>query len=107
MPDQTQPAPAADSAPSHPNRPRRSRPRRNTRAGFPAVVAGFFFSVWAPPPGPRAGAGGAPGRGGLAPRRVGVVFLSGGGVFARGASPANLGLPAPAVYVLAGLTVFT
>jgi CDP-diacylglycerol--glycerol-3-phosphate 3-phosphatidyltransferase len=44
---------------------------------------------------------------GLATRPVRVVILSIGLVFARGASIGNFSLLAPAVYVLAGLTVFT
>ena len=44
---------------------------------------------------------------GLATRPVRVVILSIGLVFARGASLGHFELLAPAVYVLAGLTVFT
>jgi CDP-diacylglycerol--glycerol-3-phosphate 3-phosphatidyltransferase len=44
---------------------------------------------------------------GLATRPVRVVILSAGLVFAKGASLGHFELLAPAVYVLAGLTVFT
>jgi CDP-diacylglycerol--glycerol-3-phosphate 3-phosphatidyltransferase len=44
---------------------------------------------------------------GLATRPVRVVILSAGLVFARGASLGHFYLLAPAVYVLAGLTIFT
>jgi CDP-diacylglycerol--glycerol-3-phosphate 3-phosphatidyltransferase len=44
---------------------------------------------------------------GLATRPVRVVILSVGLVFARGASLGNFQLLAPAVYVLAGLTLIT
>ena len=44
---------------------------------------------------------------GLATRPVRVVILSVGLVFAKGASVGNFELLAAAVYVLAGLTVFT
>src|SRR6185312_8590992 len=44
---------------------------------------------------------------GLATRPVRVVILSAGLLFAKGASIGNFELLAPAVYVLAGLTLFT
>jgi CDP-diacylglycerol--glycerol-3-phosphate 3-phosphatidyltransferase len=44
---------------------------------------------------------------GLATRPVRVVILAIGLVFAKGASIGNFELLAPAVYVLAALTVFT
>jgi CDP-diacylglycerol---glycerol-3-phosphate 3-phosphatidyltransferase len=44
---------------------------------------------------------------GLATRPVRVVILSAGLVFAEGASLGNFDLLAPAVYVLAALTIFT
>jgi CDP-diacylglycerol--glycerol-3-phosphate 3-phosphatidyltransferase len=44
---------------------------------------------------------------GLATRPVRVVILSAGLVFAKGASLGHFELLAPAVYVLAGLTVLT
>ena len=44
---------------------------------------------------------------GIATRPVRVVILSIGLVFARGASLGDFQLLEPAVYVLAGLTVFT
>ena len=44
---------------------------------------------------------------GLATRPVRVVILSAGLVFAKGAGIAHFELLAPAVYVLAGLTLFT
>jgi phosphatidylinositol phosphate synthase len=46
-------------------------------------------------------------KGGLATRPVRVVILSAGLVFAKGASILDVDLLAPAVYVLAVLTVFT
>jgi CDP-diacylglycerol--glycerol-3-phosphate 3-phosphatidyltransferase len=44
---------------------------------------------------------------GLATRPVRVVILSAGLVFAKGASIGHFELLAPAVYVLAALTIFT
>jgi CDP-diacylglycerol---glycerol-3-phosphate 3-phosphatidyltransferase len=55
----------------------------------------------------RAEALGVENKGGLATRAVRVVILSVGLVFAKGASIFNVDLLAPAVYVLAVLTVFT
>src|SRR3954463_995254 len=55
----------------------------------------------------RAEALGVENKGGLATRAVRVVILSIGLVFAKGASIFNVDLLAPAVYVLAVLTVFT
>jgi CDP-diacylglycerol--glycerol-3-phosphate 3-phosphatidyltransferase len=55
----------------------------------------------------RAEALGVENRGGLATRAVRVVILSIGLVFAKGASIFDVDLLAPAVYVLAVLTVFT
>jgi CDP-diacylglycerol---glycerol-3-phosphate 3-phosphatidyltransferase len=55
----------------------------------------------------RAEALGVENKGGLATRAVRVVILSAGLVFAKGASIFNVDLLAPAVYVLAVLTVFT
>jgi len=55
----------------------------------------------------RAEALGVENKGGLATRPVRVVILSIGLVFAKGASIFNVDLLAPAVYVLAVLTVFT
>jgi CDP-diacylglycerol--glycerol-3-phosphate 3-phosphatidyltransferase len=55
----------------------------------------------------RAEALGVENKGGLATRAVRVVILSVGLVFAKGASILDVDLLAPAVYVLAVLTVFT
>jgi len=55
----------------------------------------------------RAEALGVENKGGLATRAVRVVILSIGLVFAKGASILDVDLLAPAVYVLAVLTVFT
>jgi CDP-diacylglycerol---glycerol-3-phosphate 3-phosphatidyltransferase len=55
----------------------------------------------------RAEALGVENKGGLATRAVRVVILSAGLVFAKGASIFDVDLLAPAVYVLAVLTVFT
>jgi CDP-diacylglycerol--glycerol-3-phosphate 3-phosphatidyltransferase len=55
----------------------------------------------------RAEALGVENKGGLATRAVRVVILSVGLVFAKGASLFDVDLLAPAVYVLAVLTVFT
>ena len=55
----------------------------------------------------RAEALGVPCKVGLATRPVRVVILSIGLVFAKGASLGDFELLAPAVYVLAGLTLFT
>jgi CDP-diacylglycerol--glycerol-3-phosphate 3-phosphatidyltransferase len=55
----------------------------------------------------RAEALGVENKGGLATRAVRVVILSIGLVFAKGASIFDVELLAPAVYVLAVLTVFT
>jgi CDP-diacylglycerol--glycerol-3-phosphate 3-phosphatidyltransferase len=55
----------------------------------------------------RAEALGVENKGGLATRAVRVVILSVGLVFAKGASIFSVDLLAPAVYVLAVLTVFT
>jgi CDP-diacylglycerol--glycerol-3-phosphate 3-phosphatidyltransferase len=55
----------------------------------------------------RAEALGVENKGGLATRAVRVVILSAGLVFAKGASIFHVDLLAPAVYVLAVLTVFT
>jgi phosphatidylinositol phosphate synthase len=55
----------------------------------------------------RADALGVENKGGLATRAVRVVILSVGLVFAKGASIFDVDLLAPAVYVLAVLTVFT
>jgi CDP-diacylglycerol---glycerol-3-phosphate 3-phosphatidyltransferase len=55
----------------------------------------------------RAEALGVENKGGLATRAVRVVILSAGLVFAKGASIFGFDLLAPAVYVLAVLTVFT
>jgi CDP-diacylglycerol---glycerol-3-phosphate 3-phosphatidyltransferase len=55
----------------------------------------------------RAEALGVENKGGIATRAVRVVILSAGLVFAKGASLGDFELLKPAVYVLAGLSVFT
>src|ERR1700759_219732 len=72
-------------------------------AGGGAVVASLMVSY----PRARAEALGVACKVGLATRPVRVVILAAGLVFARGASLGHFSLLAPAVYVLAGLTVFT
>ena len=55
----------------------------------------------------RAEALGVENKGGIATRPVRVVILSAGLIFAKGASLGDFELLQPAVYVLAGLSVFT
>jgi len=55
----------------------------------------------------RAEALGVENKGGIATRAVRVVILSAGLIFAKGASLGDFELLKPAVYVLAGLSVFT
>jgi phosphatidylinositol phosphate synthase len=72
-----------------------------------AVVVAVLFSLMVSYTRARAEALGVACKVGLATRPVRVVILSIGLVFAEGASLGNFDLLAPAVYVLAGLTVFT
>jgi CDP-diacylglycerol---glycerol-3-phosphate 3-phosphatidyltransferase len=80
---------------------------RDDQAAVAAVVAAVLFSLMVSYTRARAEALGVACKVGLATRPVRVVILSAGLVFARGASLGNFELLAPAVYVLAGLTVFT
>jgi CDP-diacylglycerol--glycerol-3-phosphate 3-phosphatidyltransferase len=72
-----------------------------------AVVAAVLFSLMVSYTRARAEALGVECKVGLATRAVRVVILSIGLVFARGASLGDFQLLEPAVYVLAGLTIFT
>jgi CDP-diacylglycerol--glycerol-3-phosphate 3-phosphatidyltransferase len=72
-----------------------------------AVVAAVLFSLMVSYTRARAEALGVACKVGLATRPVRVVIISVGLVFARGASLGNFSLLAPAVYVLAALTMLT
>jgi CDP-diacylglycerol---glycerol-3-phosphate 3-phosphatidyltransferase len=72
-----------------------------------AVVAAVLASLMVSYTRARAEALGVACRVGLATRPVRVVILSAGLVFARGASLGHFALLAPAVYVLAGLSIIT
>ncbi|HET9719559.1 MAG TPA: CDP-alcohol phosphatidyltransferase family protein [Solirubrobacteraceae bacterium] len=72
-----------------------------------ATVAAVLFSLMVSYTRARAEALGVACKVGLATRPVRVVILSAGLVFARGASLGNFELLAPAVYVLAALSVLT
>ena len=72
-----------------------------------AVVIAVLSSLMVSYTRARAEALGVENKGGLATRAVRVVILSIGLVFAKGASIFDVELLAPAVYVLAVLTVFT
>ncbi len=80
--------------------------RRNGVAAA-ATVAAVLFSLMVSYTRARAEALGVECKVGLATRPVRVVILSAGLVFAKGASLGHFELLAPAVYVLAGLTVLT
>ncbi|HWF56336.1 MAG TPA: CDP-alcohol phosphatidyltransferase family protein [Solirubrobacteraceae bacterium] len=80
---------------------------RHNQAAVAAVVAAVLFSLMVSYTRARAEALGVACKVGLATRPVRVVILSVGLVFARGASLGNFALLAPAVYVLAGLTLVT
>lgn len=80
---------------------------RGDQAAVAAVVAGVLFSLMVSYTRARAEALGVQCKVGLATRPVRVVILSIGLVFARGASLGHFELLAPAVYVLAGLTLIT
>ena len=72
-----------------------------------ATVAAVLFSLMVSYTRARAEALGVACKVGIATRAVRVVILSIGLVFAKGASLGDFELLAPAVYVLAGLTLFT
>src|SRR5690349_5070817 len=80
---------------------------RHNQAAVAAVVAAVLFSLMVSYTRARAEALGVACKVGLATRPVRVVILSIGLVFAKGASLGHFELLAPAVYVLAALTVFT
>jgi CDP-diacylglycerol--glycerol-3-phosphate 3-phosphatidyltransferase len=80
---------------------------RHNQAAVAAVVAGVLGSLMVSYTRARAEALGVDCKVGLATRPVRVVIISAGLVFARGAGLGNFELLAPAVYVLAALTVFT
>jgi CDP-diacylglycerol--glycerol-3-phosphate 3-phosphatidyltransferase len=80
---------------------------RHDEAAVAAVVAAVLGSFMVSYTRARAEALGVACKVGLATRPVRVVILSAGLVFAKGASLGHFELLAPAVYVLAGLTVFT
>ncbi|MHB8657557.1 MAG: CDP-alcohol phosphatidyltransferase family protein [Solirubrobacteraceae bacterium] len=80
---------------------------RHDQAAVAAVVAAVLFSVMVSYTRARAEALGVACKVGLATRPVRVVILSAGLVFAKGASLGHFELLAPAVYVLAALTVLT
>jgi CDP-diacylglycerol--glycerol-3-phosphate 3-phosphatidyltransferase len=80
---------------------------RGNQAAAAAVVAAVLFSLMVSYTRARAEALGVQCKVGLATRPVRVVILSAGLVFARGASLGHFHLLAPAVYVLAGLTLLT
>jgi phosphatidylinositol phosphate synthase len=80
---------------------------RHNQVAVAAVVAAVLGSLMVSYTRARAEALGVECKVGLATRPVRVVIISIGLVFARGASLGHFELLAPAVYVLAGLTVLT
>lgn len=80
---------------------------RHNEVAAGAVVAAVLFSLMVSYTRARAEALGVECKVGLATRPVRVVILSAGLVFAKGASLGHFELLAPAVYVLAGVTIFT
>jgi CDP-diacylglycerol---glycerol-3-phosphate 3-phosphatidyltransferase len=80
---------------------------RHDQAAVAAVVAAVLFSLMVSYTRARAEALGVACKVGLATRPVRVVILSIGLVFAKGAGLGHFELLAPAVYVLAALTIFT
>lgn len=80
---------------------------KNNQVAAAATVAAVLGSLMVSYTRARAEALGVECKVGLATRPVRVVILSIGLVFARGASLGHFSLLAPAVYVLAGLTVLT
>jgi len=80
---------------------------RHNQVAVAAVVAAVLGSLMVSYTRARAEALGVACKVGLATRPVRVVILSAGLVFAKGASLGHFELLAPAVYLLAGLTVLT
>jgi CDP-diacylglycerol--glycerol-3-phosphate 3-phosphatidyltransferase len=80
---------------------------RHDQIAVAAVVAAVLFSLMVSYTRARAEALGVECKVGLATRPVRVVILSAGLIFAKGASLGHFELLAPAVYVLAGLAIFT
>jgi CDP-diacylglycerol--glycerol-3-phosphate 3-phosphatidyltransferase len=80
---------------------------RHDQLAVAAVVAAVLFSLMVSYTRARAEALGVQCKVGLATRPVRVVILSIGLLFAEGASLGHFELLAPAVYVLAGLSLFT
>jgi CDP-diacylglycerol--glycerol-3-phosphate 3-phosphatidyltransferase len=80
---------------------------RHNQVAVAAVVAAVLFSLMVSYTRARAEALGVACKVGLATRPVRVVILSVGLVFAKGASLGHFELLAPAVYVLAGLSIVT
>jgi CDP-diacylglycerol---glycerol-3-phosphate 3-phosphatidyltransferase len=80
---------------------------RHDQVAVAAVVVAVLFSLMVSYTRARAEALGVECKVGLATRPVRVVILAIGLVFAKGASLGNFELLAPAVYVLAALTVLT
>jgi CDP-diacylglycerol--glycerol-3-phosphate 3-phosphatidyltransferase len=80
---------------------------RHNQVAVAAVVAAVLASLMVSYTRARAEALGVACKVGLATRPVRVVILAAGLVFAKGASLGHFELLAPAVYVLAGLSIFT
>jgi len=80
---------------------------RGDQVATAATVAAVLFSLMVSYTRARAEALGVECKVGLATRPVRVVILSAGLVFARGASLGHFELLAPAIYVLAGVSIFT
>jgi CDP-diacylglycerol--glycerol-3-phosphate 3-phosphatidyltransferase len=80
---------------------------RHNELAVAAVVAAVLFSLMVSYTRARAEAIGVACKVGLATRPVRVAILSVGLIFAKGASIGHFELLEPAVYVLAGLTIFT
>jgi len=80
---------------------------RNNQIAVAAVVVAVLFSLMVSYTRARAEALGVECKVGVATRPVRVVILSAGLIFAKGASLGHFELLAPAVYVLAGLAIFT
>lgn len=81
--------------------------KRGMHFAVGACVVAVLMSLMVSYTRARAEALGVENKGGLATRAVRVVIISAGLVFAKGASILDVDLLAPAVYVLAVLTVFT
>jgi len=80
---------------------------RGDEAAVAATVIAVLASLMVSYTRARAEALGVENKGGIATRAVRVVILAIGLLFAKGASLGSFGLLAPAVYVLAGLSVIT